>query len=132
MNRKLIYAGSVLVNLMPFIYGFVGGYSFRAPFANLSAFVAGKEYDAGLLLLVLLALLLSVVLVIAPASSNTSSSAKKHVILHPSDGRQIAEVNQQKVLQLQQLLKEVKEGEQEHSPKAKRLPADSGLDMNII
>lgn len=132
MNRKLLCAGLVLINFMPFIYGFVGGYSLWKPFVNLFAFVTGQEYDAGLFLLVLMALLLSVALVITSASATTSSNVKNHVILHPSDGRQIAEENQQKVLQLQQLLKEVKEGEQEHSPKAKKLPADSGLDMNII
>jgi energy-coupling factor transporter transmembrane protein EcfT len=128
MNRKLLYAGLVLVNLMPFIYAFFKGYSFIALFANLIAFVAGKEYDALLFLLVLMALLLSVAFVFTSTSATTSGSAKKHVILHPSDGRRIAEENQQKVLQLQQLLHE---GEQEPSPTTKRRSADSGLDMII-
>jgi hypothetical protein len=128
MKRKLIYAGLVLVNLMPFTYGFAEGYSLRTPFMNLTAFVVGQEYNAGLLLLVLMALLLSVVLVVTSASAITSSSAKKHVILYPSDGRQIAEENKQKLLHLQQLLQEA---EQEQTHKAKRLPTDTGLDMNI-
>ncbi len=51
-------------------------------------------------------MLLSVVLVITLASVTTSSNAKKHVILQPSDGCQIAEENQQKVLKLQALLQE--------------------------
>jgi len=129
MNRKLLYAGMVLVNLMPFIYAFFKGYSFLAPFANLIAFAAGKEYDAWLCLLVLMALLLSVVFVLTSASATTSGSAKKHVILHPSDGRQIAEENKQKLLHLQQLLQEEK---REQPSKAKRLPADAGLDLNIL
>ena len=129
MNRKLLYAKLVLVNLLPFIYGFAKGYSFRAPFVNLIAFVSGQEYNARLIILMLLALLLSGVLVITLASPNTSSNTKKHLILHPSDGRQIAEENRFKVLQLQQLLQEA---EQEQPSKAKQLPVDAGLDMNIL
>ncbi len=128
MNRKLLYAGLALLTLLPFGYGLAKGYSFRAPFANLIAFAAGKEYDAGLLLLVLMALLVSIVLVITSASATTSGSAKKHVILHPSDGRRIAEENQQDVLKLQRLLQEAEQDQ----PKAKRLPSNSGLDMNIF
>jgi hypothetical protein len=128
MNRKLVYAGLALVILLPFIYAFFKGYSFLAPFANLITFATGKEYDAWLCLLVLMALLLSVVFVFTSASATTSGSAKKHVILHPSDGRQIAEENKRKLLHLQQLLQEA---EHEPTPKAKRLLADPGLDMNI-
>jgi hypothetical protein len=128
MIRKLLYTGLVLVNLLPFIYGFTKGYSLRAPFVNLIAFAAGKEYDAWLFLLVLMALLLPVVVIFASASAITSGSAKKHVIMNQSDGRRIAEENKQKLLHLQQLLQEA---EHEQTPKAKRLLADPGLDMNI-
>lgn len=128
MNRKLLYSGLVLINLLPFIYRFVVGYSLETPFVNLFAFVSGQEYNVVLLILVLLALLLSVVLVFTSASATTLSSAKKHVILHSSDGQRIAEENQQKVLHLQLLLQEV---QQEQMLNVKRLPADSGLDMNI-
>lgn len=134
MNRKLLFTGLALVVLLPFGYGLAKGYSVRAPFVNLIAFAAGKEYDAGLFLLVLLALLLSVALVVTSASATTSSSSKKQVILHPSDGQRIAEENRQKVLHLQQLLQEaehLQEVEQEQSHKAKRPLANVGLDMTI-
>ncbi len=128
MNRKMLYAGLVLVILTPFIYGFTKGYSFQASLVNMIAFVMGQEYNEELLLLVVLALLLSVLLVITLTSSATSSNVKRHVILHLSDGRRIAEENQQEVLKLQRLLQET---EQEH-PNAKRLLSDSSLDMNIF
>jgi hypothetical protein len=69
MNRKLLFTGLALVIPLPFVYGLAKGYSFQAPFANLIAFAAGKEYDAGLCLLVLMALLLSVVFVVSSASA---------------------------------------------------------------
>lgn len=128
MNRKLLYAGLVQINLLPFIYGCAKGYSFRAPFVNLIAFVSGQEYNAGLIMLMLLALLLSGVLVITLESSNTSSNTKKHVILHPSDGRRIGQENQQKVLRLRELLQE---REQEKPTEEKKPIADAGLDMFI-
>lgn len=128
MKRRLLYAGLVLVNLMPFIYGLAEGYSIQAPFVNLIALAAGEEYDAGLFLLVLVALLLTVAFITALVSFAASGNAIKPEILHPSDGRLIAEKNQQKVLQLQQLLQEE---DREQSSKAKRPPGDTGLDMNI-